>query len=359
METYVSGFKCMVLTSHCVYEGNMKRLALSKVDLWRPWRYWAEDAIDLALHCMSAHSMPKVILTSRARSWGGMCCTSYECHVLVGWWAECTQGGGWVAEDATISDLEGTTSWEVRKTSTKITTSHLPFPVLIAEKTFRLPVSLFMLLVTIGSSYLSIQHIRITPQSYPNISVILYGHAHLRWMMQRKSSQSRFEKPSEDLSFEVQDHWILYLPGPWELTNCSHILTMLSTTELIISPSDRSLLCLQSRVLCPDFLAESCLNLAPSSPGWIEQDRKAESVRVEEGSIYSPVAVEVLYPYANGSCNSILISVKHWEIKTVVIPRPFRCLYPHHPPTDALFPLRADDALHGWGSLERGVNKGR
>ena len=51
-----------------MYEGNMKRLTLSKVDLW-PWRYWAEDAIDLALHRMSAHSMPKVILTSKHEIW--------------------------------------------------------------------------------------------------------------------------------------------------------------------------------------------------------------------------------------------------------------------------------------------------
>ena len=46
---------------------------------------------------------------------GGMCCTSSEYHELVGWWLESMQGGGWVVEDATISDPDGTTSYHREK----------------------------------------------------------------------------------------------------------------------------------------------------------------------------------------------------------------------------------------------------
>ena len=70
------------------------------------------------------------------------------------------------------------------------------------------------------------------------------------------------------------------------------------------------------------YKLRKCSNITKGlpSPGWIEQDCKTESVWVEEGRIYPPVAVEILYPYANGSYNSILISVKHWEMNTDVDP---------------------------------------
>ena len=131
--------------------------------------------------------------------------------------------------------------------------------VTLTEKTFRLPrlVSLFMLLVATGSSYLSIQHIRITPQNYPNISVILYGHSHLRWMKSIK-----VWKPSEDLLWSAGPlnfvfAWTL---GAYELLAYSH--HAISNGTHYFPFWQITSYWLQSRVLCPDFLAESCVNLA-------------------------------------------------------------------------------------------------